>query len=52
MVVVAPESEVVDNKVMPPPAAGADQAGTPPTTVRTSSVEPIPNLAGVDQLEE
>ena len=41
---------VVDSKVKPPPPAGVAQLGTPPVTVRTCHVLPMPSLAGVDAL--
>jgi hypothetical protein len=35
-----------------PPPAGADQAGTPPTTVNTLPVDPIPSLVFVLAVDE
>jgi len=37
--------------VSPPLAAGVDQLGIPPETVKTCDALPIPNLAGVLALD-
>ena len=47
MTTLEPVKVVVDNKVKLPEGAGAAQVGTPPATVKTSSVEPTASLAGV-----
>ena len=49
IVVVEPESVVVESKVMPLEAA---QDGTPAATVNTCPVEPIPSLVFVFAVDE